>query len=97
MTGTVDKITFTMSGYQQTTIDGVVYATTFDFADLPGLTKGSRVEYERTGQRAQFYDFQRWGLSSTGFWCGMDGSPTGAFARPFTKLAWRTCCGVVVK
>ena len=36
MTGTVDKITFTMSGYQQTTIDGVVYATTFDFADLPG-------------------------------------------------------------
>ncbi len=58
MTGTVDKITFTMSGYQQTTIDGVVYATTFDFADLPGLTKGSRVEYERTGQRAQFYDLE---------------------------------------
>ena len=58
MTGTVDKITFTMSGYQQTTIDGVIFATTFDFANLPGLAKGSRVEFERTGQRAQFYDLE---------------------------------------
>jgi hypothetical protein len=52
------EITFTLSGYQQTTIDGVVYATAFDFADLPRLTKGSRVEYERTGQRAQFYELE---------------------------------------
>ena len=58
MTGTVDKINFTMSGYQRTTIDGVVYATAFDFADLPALKNGSRVEYERTGQRAQFYDLE---------------------------------------
>lgn len=58
MVGTVEKITLTMSGYQQTTIDGVVYATTFDYAEFPGLKEGRRVQFEPTGQRAQFYELE---------------------------------------
>ena len=42
--GTVDKISLTNSGYQMTTIDGVTYATLFDWAELP-VKEGSVVNY----------------------------------------------------
>lgn len=52
--GTIEKIEFTSggAGNQWTTIDGVVYATWWDFKQ--GVRLGSRVEYE-TMRRSLWY------------------------------------------
>lgn len=52
--GTVEDWTLTRSGYQKTKIDGVWYATLYDFATVP-VKVGSLVEYRPTGRQAHGY------------------------------------------
>ncbi len=56
--GIVDGWTYTKSGYQITTIDGVQYGTLFDLAKLPNLKPGAKVAFVVRGTVPQ-YGLQR--------------------------------------